>query len=535
VDRLYEKVLARWGEDYERDHPGLVREAMTLLWAARRGLSEAELLELLGANGEPMPHAHWSPFYLAAEASLVNRGGLLGFGHAYLRQAVENRYLADLEGQPDTEAKRSTHLRLADYFNEMDIGPRKVDELPWHLQKTSQYKRLHNCLIDLEIFENLYDREINFYDLFQYWEELELLGYDIGIAYKMVVAELEKSNPPPEKISRILRKVSFFLGLQDRYEIAILLMNKALNYKEKNFGESSSELIYYLNDLGRLYCSYGEFYKAEQNYRRALKILKTAEINNNLDTAMIMDNLGVTFIGMNDFKQAEQFFQKALTVREKILGPYDDFVARSLNNLGGLYGKQGKFYKAEHFFLRSFEITRKIYGHEHPAICSNLINLAAVYWDQGKYAQAEANYRWSLEIRLKFFGKNHVASDLNNLAKLYHVQGKYEEAKEHYESSLAILKPDYPLYKIVKREYEQMLIDEKTIRLSNIFPFLSVPFKRLSNFLSRLLATHTLLEIDYQNPESNEVDIKISDVFTSVTSFRKKISAYVRRLLFRRR
>lgn len=537
VEGLYERVLARWEEDCERDRPGLVREAMTLIWAARRGLSEAELLELLGTDGQPLPHAHWSPFYLAADASLVNRGGLLGFFHAYLRKAVENRYLSDPDGQPDTEAKKATHLRLADYFNDMDIGPRKVDELPWHLQKTSQWKWLHDCLTDLEIFENIYDREITYYDLFKYWQELELQGYDIAVAYKIAVGELEKSNPPTEKISIILRKVSFFLGIQGRDEIAISLMTRALDYKKKELGESSSELVYYLNDLGQLYCSNGEFYKAELNYRRALNILKTTEINNNLDIAMIMDNLGVNCLGINNFKEAEQLLQQALTIREKFLGPYDVFVARSLNNLGGLYKKQGKFYKAESFFLRSYEITRKIYGHEHPQVCGVLVNLAAVYWDQGKYEQTEANYRRSLEINLKFFGNNHkiVAKDLNNLAKVYHVQGKYEEAKQHYESSLAILKPDYPLYKIVKREYEQMLIDEKTIRLSGIFPFLSVPFKGLSNFLSRLFCTHTVLEIDYQNPESNEVDIKISDIFPSVTSLRKKFSTYVRRLLFRRR
>ena len=38
-----------------RDRPGLVREALSLLWAARRGLSEAELMDLLGGNGEPLP------------------------------------------------------------------------------------------------------------------------------------------------------------------------------------------------------------------------------------------------------------------------------------------------------------------------------------------------------------------------------------------------------------------------------------------------------------------------------------------------
>lgn len=44
IPKLFESILSRWEGDYERDRPGLVRDAMTLLWAARRGLSESELL-----------------------------------------------------------------------------------------------------------------------------------------------------------------------------------------------------------------------------------------------------------------------------------------------------------------------------------------------------------------------------------------------------------------------------------------------------------------------------------------------------------
>ncbi len=65
-DDLYRLVLERWEADYERDRSGLVRDAMRALWAARRGLSEAELLDYLGSGGEPLPAAHWAPLPLAA-------------------------------------------------------------------------------------------------------------------------------------------------------------------------------------------------------------------------------------------------------------------------------------------------------------------------------------------------------------------------------------------------------------------------------------------------------------------------------------
>ena len=102
---------------------------MTLLWAARRGLMEDEMLELLGGqpNGEPLPRAYWSPLYLAAEHALTIRGGLIGFFHDYIRRAVEHRYL------PEQEQQQAAHRSLAEYFAAFEPDARTVDELPWQL------------------------------------------------------------------------------------------------------------------------------------------------------------------------------------------------------------------------------------------------------------------------------------------------------------------------------------------------------------------------------------------------------------------
>jgi tetratricopeptide (TPR) repeat protein len=165
IPDLYERILARWEEDYERDRPGLVRGAMSYLWAARRGLSEAELLDLLGADGQPLPRAHWSPLHLAARQSLVSRSGLVGFFHDYVREAVARRYLRD-----GTD-RHSAHLRLADYFKEQDAGPRKVDELPWQLAEAEAWQRLCDLLTDLGFFSAAWraDRV----DIKAYWAQVE--------------------------------------------------------------------------------------------------------------------------------------------------------------------------------------------------------------------------------------------------------------------------------------------------------------------------------------------------------------------------
>jgi len=142
IDRLFEAILERYEADYQTDRPNLVGEAMSLLWAARRGLSEPELLDLLGTAGGPLPRAVWSPFYLATERSLVNRAGLLGFFHDYLRRAVQSRYL------PSEDQQAAAHLRLAGYFARNRLSARAVDELPWQLAEASAWQRLYNLLAE---------------------------------------------------------------------------------------------------------------------------------------------------------------------------------------------------------------------------------------------------------------------------------------------------------------------------------------------------------------------------------------------------
>lgn len=149
VERLFGLMLERLEAQYERDRTGLVKDVLTLIWASRKGLYETELLEMLGFDGNPMPRAHWSPLFLALEDSLVSRTGLLNFFHDYLKKAVEGKYL------PNEEAKKSAHIRLADYFETRELDDRKVDELPWQLCQSDATEKLKKCVTDFEIFMKL--------------------------------------------------------------------------------------------------------------------------------------------------------------------------------------------------------------------------------------------------------------------------------------------------------------------------------------------------------------------------------------------
>jgi tetratricopeptide (TPR) repeat protein len=151
TDDLLELVLQRWETDFERDHPGLVRRVVTALWAARRGLTEHELLQIAGTDGD-IVQATWAPLHLAAEHHLVSRNGLLAIGGHDLRQAVEDRYLAD------PAARVEAHRTLATYFSSIPLSDRVADELPWQQAAALDMDGLAATLADLELVERAYTR-----------------------------------------------------------------------------------------------------------------------------------------------------------------------------------------------------------------------------------------------------------------------------------------------------------------------------------------------------------------------------------------
>jgi tetratricopeptide (TPR) repeat protein len=169
---LFTRTLERYEQDYDRGRPGLVEDALTCLWASRHGLEETELLNMLGTvEGNPLPQAHWTPLYLAAEHGLSFSGGRYRIALDALREAVQARYLA----QGDRHARIARYFaaqedgvvtvrvaatatatgdlpsRFALFSNGIDarvVSWRRIEELPWQLVQSEQWLELGKLLTD---------------------------------------------------------------------------------------------------------------------------------------------------------------------------------------------------------------------------------------------------------------------------------------------------------------------------------------------------------------------------------------------------
>ena len=198
VDDLLELVLARYERDFERERPGLVGDAFRAIWAARHGLTEPELLGLLGGgpDGSALPHAVWSPLVLAAEAGLVTRSGRLGFATEPHRTAVEDRYLAT------DEARRGAHAVLARWFAAQPLGPRVVEELPWQQLAAGDVDGLVSTISGLDFLEVAYPQAPG--DLRRLWARAEEQGRSVVDGYRDVVAHPEQHPAQAWAVARLV-------------------------------------------------------------------------------------------------------------------------------------------------------------------------------------------------------------------------------------------------------------------------------------------------------------------------------------------
>jgi nephrocystin-3 len=438
IPSLFGKILARFERDYERDRPGLVHEALALLWAARRGLTEPELLEVLKPAGKDrLPAGIWSPVRCALEDGLLDRDGVLAFAHEYLRCAVETSFAGS------ETVQRDFRLRLADYFEAQPATPRACDELPWLLWHTESFVRLRACLLDIDRFLLIRDRDEN-----------ELLGYWVGLKEELTMGQpylqaferWAETREETSAVSDTALQVAHFLAFRAALHAeAEPLMRHALKINERDYGESHPRVAIDLNNLAQLLKATNRLAEAEPLMRRALKINEQKYGKNHPTFATDLNNLALLLHATNRLAEAEPMYRRALKVSEFGLGSEHPNVATQLNNLGGLLHDANRLAEAEPLMRRALRIDEQSYGENHPSVATALNNLAQLLKTTNQLAEAEPLMRRALKIDEQCYGENNpcVAIRLSNLAGLLLSTNRLAEAELMYRRALEIDEQSY--------------------------------------------------------------------------------------------
>lgn len=447
IPALLDLVLKRYQRDYERERPGLVSESLGLMWAARRGLSENEILRLLSPPNLPhLPTAIWSALRAALEESLVDRGGILNFAHEFLRSAVEQAFV------PDKIRRDELRLRLANDMEKQPVSARSCDELPWLLAHTGSVERLRACLLDIDRFLGIFERDEE--ELMRYWVGL---GEEptMGEAY---LASFERWERGAERgdltVALTATRLYRFLLAAGLYAQAEQLIRRALQLNEQHFGPEHPEVAISLNNLANVLANTGRLVEALPLQIRACNITeaRAGELSPILGNQV--NNLGTLFGDLGYFKQAGTFVRLALLIFERTLGPEHQQVAVALNNLAVLLEKSGLHSESELLQRRALSIDERALGPQHPAVARDLNNLAISLSGTSRLAEAESAARKALEIDEQSVGPNHpnTVRTLLSLAVIFQGSGRQDEAEKtvrrcaaavsEYESSDPALKAD---------------------------------------------------------------------------------------------
>ncbi|GLD96030.1 hypothetical protein PINS_up004708 [Pythium insidiosum] len=153
----------------------LVRHTLSLLASARYGLSESDVLRLIG-DAVPRRVVLQLLTLLRPHLLRIRRRDcedpevvLLDLSHNQLRLLVRYGFLGD-------DALRTSYFReLAAYFDSMGACQRRVDELPVQLVRCAHWGALQSALVDIAMFQ-LWWSERNRQDFVSYWSVLRANG-----------------------------------------------------------------------------------------------------------------------------------------------------------------------------------------------------------------------------------------------------------------------------------------------------------------------------------------------------------------------
>jgi tetratricopeptide (TPR) repeat protein len=420
VAQLYEKILARLENDYEKEKPGLVGRMLSLLWVSKRGLSESELVEVLAVT-----RVEFSPLFLALQENLTSRGGLLNFFHDYLRIAVEKRYLSASARQ-----KTEHHCILGNYFEKCVDVTRKADELPWHLEKTENWPSLKNCVTDIPVFLKLYSRQRKF-ELIRYWVTLRK-QFPLSSSYMTAFKNYSATSKISEENSiRVYTKVARFLREMLEYDVAQNMLLEALGKAVTYYGNTHLVVAKINYVLAELLWTNGNFKDAEPYCVKSLEIREKLLPPDHLNIAMSLCGLGELLID-KDNQKAKECITRAMRIRESHYGSSHVLIARCLQDLAIIADNSGDSETAISLLQRAIEIREKVLGTGHPHLASSLEALATTYKLSRQPEKAEPLLRRSMDIYIHLYGLNHpsVMSSCGWLCHVLRDLKKYEQLKQ---------------------------------------------------------------------------------------------------------
>lgn len=416
VEVLYQKVLTRLEEDFEHDRPNLVQDSLQLLATARLGLTETELLNLLGDNDTPLPMGLWSPFYFAIRNALLKQTGVLSFFHPALRRAVEERYLVS------DPIRYALHNHLANYFARQPLTRRSLEELPWHLAVLGDWLHLSQLLANPNFLKQAWPKYAN--EIAAYWTQIEDRSeYRRDTGYATVLEN-------PKAFTAILWPVLTLLTnggyISEALKITTVLESQAHESNDLDLLQAC------LSQRATLHQSRGEI-------TEALSLLQQQEIicrKSNQQTALAasLGNQGILLYSLGENLAASRCCEE------------EEKLCRILNDLPGLSANRGNMgillmdkdeYKAALKLFREQEHLCRLLG-DISGLQKSLDHQGLIHLQRREIKRAKSLFTEGIALCRRIGEKAGLQTLLGHQATVYQALGDYDRVMHLLDEKLSL-------------------------------------------------------------------------------------------------
>jgi tetratricopeptide (TPR) repeat protein len=239
-----------------------------------------------------------------------------------------------------------------------------------------------------------------------------------------------------------------FKSLGD-YRRAEEYFKEALRIRHAALGETDADTAASLNDVGFVLKDMGRFAEAQGYFEQALQANRTVHGEQSLETAVSLDNLGLIHKDVDRYADAQDYFERALKIKLAIHGERHSSTVESLNNLGfmlldrSLRASSGQklYARARRYLEQALTINQAMHGAVSREAAVSFNSLGELLSRRGGDAEAaRQHFERALTIRKQVLGDRdpETAESLNNLGRMLLVLKNYAEARQCFEQALAI-------------------------------------------------------------------------------------------------
>lgn len=465
ITEFFQTIILRYERTYGHE---LTKNILGIIALSRSGLTE----DVICAIGN-IRQVDFYQFINALNRLVINLNGKLNFVHTSIQSAIKYLYFYNYSEEEKIRDKIINYY--CNRFDKDDIASieKSQYELPYQLFMTRKHKKLHEYLMNLNVFAFL-DKNDNIM-LVKYWQYLTSIGCYSFLDYIPIL----------EKKSQTI-KGELYVGLCD-----FLLKNRIDTKSLLPLAEKAKENIYCsfdeditYNILGSIYHYFGKYAEALKWQQKALKIAESLRKKDAKEYIKIVNDIGIIYHDMREFKKSIVWKEKALNAIdknsdnalqilynigcsyresgnvEKAISIFKSIEQKNIelngknsyetfllyNELGCSYGQKNDFKEAFYYLFESKNIISNIYTDDHRFMGLLFHNISNTYKIKGD-SDMELKYELdSLRIYEKNSEKSAVINSLENVASIYLRNQQFTEALNTYRKIENMYKDIYGFY-----------------------------------------------------------------------------------------